>query len=756
MSAQNVCQLKSPRDDSNSHPQGLSPNPTLIDEAEVRRFLGLIVDPNSLVQIQSLPSAEWRAVPGHDLDGLVAAVSALADGKGTYATLNPIEGSPRTMAKNEHMAQRRWLLLDIDAIKADRDASTTEEEKAAALQMAKDIAWHLRCLGWPDPLLVDSGNNWQLLYRVDLPHNKESDRLVRAVLKVLGKLFDTDQVKVDPAVSDARRISKIAGTWTRKGENTAERPWRMARIAWEPETLTPVPVARLQALAGTPARDGQAERRAVNPARIWRMTPGPNHAYGRKAREDELAKLATCSQNRNTALYQAALKLGSLCAADLLDVDKATARAQLAAVAETIGLGQDGDRDEIARAIDNAWEAGSAKPRASLPSHPGAPSRDGHSPSGADPAAELSDWSQVSDEDLGLKPLRSYPMKSTDWAWKHRLARRELNLFAGEGGVGKSTAIQRIVAAITVGGVWPDGSGARAPKGRVVYLSAEDDPSTVIRPRIVAMNGNDDMVTMLRAEYVRVDAKTGKRVVMPQSLQNRAYFREVLGRVKGAVCFVVDPLPGYLRRNVNDSKNNELRSVLDPIIDEVIRDLNLIFIGNTHLNKAVDLKNPLHRINGSVAYTNIPRTTHIFARDDQDPKRRLMMLYKNNLAPDDLPTLAYRIVGAEVVGEGGEMVATSQAVFEDAPIELSRAEQADAVAGGHGRGDRAKRERLIAWLRGQLAEGPVESDEIKRRAGEDGFGKHMLWEVKDKAGVKAHKDGFTGRWYWSLGPAEAP
>src|ERR1019366_5922061 len=66
--------------------------------------------------------------------------------------------------------------------------------------------------------------------------------------KALAARFDTTDCKVDTSVYNPSRISKLPGTMACKGENTAERPHRMARVIETPADLLPVPTELLQAV----------------------------------------------------------------------------------------------------------------------------------------------------------------------------------------------------------------------------------------------------------------------------------------------------------------------------------------------------------------------------------------------------------------------------------------------------------------------------------------------------------------------------
>jgi hypothetical protein len=268
----------------------------------------------------------------------------------------------------------------------------------------------------------------------------------------------------------------------------------------------------------------------------------------------------------------------------------------------------------------------------------------------------------LSDDDLGLVPLTTVECEPIRWLWKYRLGRGEMALMAGDGGIGKSQVLLWIGATVTTGGNWIDGSG-KAMKGDVVIVSAEDDPENTIKPRLIALGADLDRVTIVKARYV-IRRPDRPPVVHLASFQDRPYWAEVFHRRPGCVLFIADPIPSYLGRGVNDSKNIEIRNIIEPFLQEIIKPAGICMLGNTHLNKTVDAKTPMHRISGSIAYGALPRNVHFVVRDPDDPMRRLIKQAKCNNAPDDLPGLAFRIEQRIIKSIQGEEIETAVPVFE--------------------------------------------------------------------------------------------
>lgn len=336
------------------------------------------------------------------------------------------------------------------------------------------------------------------------------------------------------------------------------------------------------------------------------------------------------------------------------------------------------------------------------------------------------DYSKLSDDDLGIVSAASVAVKPIHWLWPNRLPFGEMSLMAGEGGLGKSQVLLSIAAALSRGREWPDKSGT-AEVGRTLILAAEDDPATTIVPRLKAMDADLSKIDLLTAR-VRIKREGKEPLVSFQSLQDLGYWRRIFGQRPDTRLLIVDPLPSYLGRGVNDSKNNEVRSIIEPFLDEITRPRGVCLIANSHLNKSVDSKNPIHRVNGSVAYANLARAVHFVVRGKEDPGHRVFALAKCNVAPDNLPAIGFRIEERTLPSEAGD-ITTAVPVFDDEPMEISlhEAMTEDKGAGGKRGPDPAKTRKLAQWLVDFMKDkGPVYLSDIIEAAGDEGFlGKPM-------------------------------
>jgi hypothetical protein len=217
--------------------------------AKVAGWLGVLIAPGQVTELRAL-KVRRRGERPHteagffDADHLTemakAALAVPAVASGVYFALNPLKpeilagranrmdwAEEGELAKDCDVTGRRWLLIDVDPVRDSR-ISSTDAEKAAALEVVTALKEDLSAQGWPVPIMGDSGNGYHLLYRLELPADDKG--LVRRLLQALAKKYDNPAVKIDRSVFNPARICKVPGTLARKGDNIEERPHRRAML----------------------------------------------------------------------------------------------------------------------------------------------------------------------------------------------------------------------------------------------------------------------------------------------------------------------------------------------------------------------------------------------------------------------------------------------------------------------------------------------------------------------------------------------
>ena len=201
-----------------------------------------LIDPHSPVielraigrgRIQSLLllSSEFKTTEARQREFERIAHDLNTGGNNIYVVMNTIrENFCSGSVKDSVIKHRDWLLIDIDRAEPAR-CPATDEEIAAADDLADQVVEFMTRKGWSEPLRIMSGNGYHLYYRLNsLPNDAQSKDLLRSLLNGLGDKFDNNVVKIDRSVFNASRITKVVGTKAFKGQSSKDRPYRAARL----------------------------------------------------------------------------------------------------------------------------------------------------------------------------------------------------------------------------------------------------------------------------------------------------------------------------------------------------------------------------------------------------------------------------------------------------------------------------------------------------------------------------------------------
>ena len=153
---------------------------------------------------------------------------------------------PRETTTDSDIAGYQWLLIDADPIRPS-GVSASREEKEAARRVAGMTMKKLMAMGFREPIVADSGNGYHLLFHIHA--STEEKQVLADFLSVLDMWFSTEQVKIDTAVFNPARITKLYGTLATKGASTPERPHRRSGIIRKPEKIENTPMALIRNIA---------------------------------------------------------------------------------------------------------------------------------------------------------------------------------------------------------------------------------------------------------------------------------------------------------------------------------------------------------------------------------------------------------------------------------------------------------------------------------------------------------------------------
>lgn len=239
-----------------------------IDEQQIRQWWKIFKQPNRLAEIRLL--ANGRSYSGYfkDVDTLITQIKPylIPENEKYYGKLQVycifndikeelygreqkdkfIKGTSAT--KDNDMVRRNFVLIDLDP-KRISGISASEEELQRAHMKAVDVYKYLLANGFTEPIIAISGNGYHLYCPCDLPSDEESHKLVNNFLKALGKLFTDEYVDVDQTVGNVANLTKMIGTWAKKGADGDDRKWRLARFVKIPNEIKVNDISLFQKIA---------------------------------------------------------------------------------------------------------------------------------------------------------------------------------------------------------------------------------------------------------------------------------------------------------------------------------------------------------------------------------------------------------------------------------------------------------------------------------------------------------------------------
>ncbi|WP_442485598.1 AAA family ATPase [Aeoliella sp. SH292] len=323
-----------------------------------------------------------------------------------------------------------------------------------------------------------------------------------------------------------------------------------------------------------------------------------------------------------------------------------------------------------------------------------------------------------------------------NWLWRNRIARGRITLLVGMPGCGKSFVTCDLASRISTGTPWPDGEPCE--RGSSIFITAEDDPSDTIRPRLDAHLADVTRIHLLSG-VKRVEK--GETKELSFTLADVDVLAEALDSVADCRLVVVDPIGSFLGSRCDAHRDNEVRSVLAPIA-KLAEQHGAAVLLIAHRRKGTATMADDMAL-GSRAFTGIARSVWHLSRDPDTPLRRLLLPGKSNLAAETTG-LAFTIAGEP-----------ASVHWERDPVAMSADEALARENGGRAGGATTAEGEAVDWLHNRLADGPQPAKETKEAASADGISSRTLDRAKRKLNVQAAPDGYRGPWVWRL-PDELP
>jgi AAA domain/Bifunctional DNA primase/polymerase, N-terminal/Primase C terminal 1 (PriCT-1) len=350
-----------------------------------------------------------------------------------------------------------------------------------------------------------------------------------------------------------------------------------------------------------------------------------------------------------------------------------------------------------------------------------------------------------------VRPAASYELtrvsnvkaEPIEWLWPDRIALGMISIIAGPAKRGKSQLTCALAAAVTTGGLWPDGT--RAPKGSVVFIGCEDDIARTVRPRLEAADADVSKVHYFEWAVLPGDGST-KRLHF--DVQRHAPNLEQAIRDLGDVrLIVIDPISAYMGK-ADSHKTADVRAALLPIQMLTAKN-NVASIMIAHLNKSKSMQSAADRVSGSGAFVAVSRGGFLIDFDPKDEtvnrreRRRVMAPIGANVGNDG-EGFYFHIRGVTT----NDGIQTSKLVFDGGAVDMD----ADEVVSGSPRELPPAIKEAMDFLNSRMADGCEHASKaLIQEASERGISKSSLHRACERLKVIKRKDTVArGDWLWKL------
>jgi AAA domain len=245
------------------------------------------------------------------------------------------------------------------------------------------------------------------------------------------------------------------------------------------------------------------------------------------------------------------------------------------------------------------------------------------------------------ERELLVTPLAGVKTRRQRWAYQDFVPIGVPTILAGRGGIGKSTILAWLTAALTTGTLAGDFAGKPVPVG---FISGEDDAATTLVPRLQAAGADLELVQDFSA--VRTTTAEGQWTGLPNIAEDLLALKTSL-QEWGTKVLIIDPIMSMM--SGDSIKASDVRRNLDPIAS-LAAELGIAPILVMHFGKGAG--NASDKVSGSHAFRDIARSVLLLAVDDETGER-ILTVDKSNYS-QNAPSLAFEVVSATVMTDEGE------------------------------------------------------------------------------------------------------
>jgi putative DNA primase/helicase len=312
------------------------------------------------------------------------------------------------------------------------------------------------------------------------------------------------------------------------------------------------------------------------------------------------------------------------------------------------------------------------------------------------------------------------------WLLPGRIVGNGLCIVEGDSNVGKSTFLCHLAASVTTGRKWM-GRKKCAPAD-VLWLSGEESPASMIRPRLLAAGADLDRVHWPAAD----DTGVVRPLYLPMAVHQ---LRDAID-LYGLSMIVIEPLVSFVAPELSLNQEGPARSVVDPL-NRLCMQTGCTIIVTRGLRK--DRSGPrLTHGSGHGTIGQTARSVLVIDQPDPEQERRILRAIKN-MSGTRTPPLEYTL---DRSGGAPRMVGLTDLVGADD----------DAVGDQVDPGERSIRADAREMLRTICATEYVAVTIIQAAAEASGLGWRTVVRVKAELRIHSRPNRQMTQFFHEWGP----
>jgi putative DNA primase/helicase len=218
---------------------------------------------------------------------------------------------------------------------------------------------------------------------------------------------------------------------------------------------------------------------------------------------------------------------------------------------------------------------------------------------GAEPEPRKAEPEKPAGPVLRVVRMQDVIAKPVDWLWERWLARGKVTIIGGHAGDGKSMLTAWLAATLSNGGKWPDWT--RAPKGRTLFLLAEDGLEGTLRPRLDQHGADVSQVFAIQAVQEPHGHDSAFSIARHLDLLEERIIEE------GIDLLVIDPITSFMPKSDRNTEG-DVRDLLTPLTALADR-TDVAVTPVMHVGKLTGTnRRPVQQLLGATAFSAIARS----------------------------------------------------------------------------------------------------------------------------------------------------